>query len=102
VTYAGQPSFRLASTPGDQKATIMNVVNELYASGSTNGGEGIIQAYRIAQENFITDGAIRVILATDGDFNVGVTNQGDLLRLIEEKRKGGRLSHGFGFLAWII
>jgi Ca-activated chloride channel family protein len=97
VTYAGQPSFRLASTPGDQKATIMNVVNELYASGSTNGGEGIIQAYRIAQENFITDGANRVILATDGDFNVGVTNQGDLLRLIEEKRKGGVYLTVLGF-----
>jgi len=97
VTYAGQAGLRLASTPGNQKATILNVVNELYASGCTNGGEGIVQAYRIAQENFITDGVNRVILATDGDFNVGVTNQGDLLRLIEEKRKSGVYLTVLGF-----
>jgi Ca-activated chloride channel family protein len=97
VTYAGQARLHLASTPGNQKATIMNVVNVLYASGCTNGGEGIIQAYRIAQENFITDGVNRVILATDGDFNVGVTNQGDLLRLIEEKRKSGVYLTVLGF-----
>jgi Ca-activated chloride channel family protein len=97
VTYAGQAGLRLESTPGNQKATILNVVNGLYASGCTNGGEGIIQAYRIAQENFIADGANRVILATDGDFNVGVTNQGDLLRLIEEKRKSGVYLTVLGF-----
>ncbi len=97
VTYAGEAGLWLASTPGNQKTTILGVVNGLYASGSTNGGEGIIQAYRIAQENFITDGVNRVILATDGDFNVGVTNQGDLLRLIEEKRKSGVYLTVLGF-----
>jgi len=97
VVYAGDAGLRLPATPGDQKLKIMRAVNGLSANGSTNGGEGIVQAYRVAQESFIKDGVNRVILATDGDFNVGVTNQGDLLRLIEEKRKSGVYLTVLGF-----
>ena len=64
-------------------------LENLQAGGSTNGAEGIELAYKMAADNFIKGGVNRVILATDGDFNVGVTNQGDLIRLIEEKAKSG-------------
>jgi Ca-activated chloride channel homolog len=97
VVYAGDAGLRLPPTPGDRKETILRAVNGLSASGSTNGGEGIVQAYRVAQESFIEHGVNRVILATDGDFNVGVTNQGDLLRLIEDKRKSGVYLTVLGF-----
>nr|MBA3438723.1 DUF3520 domain-containing protein [Pyrinomonadaceae bacterium] len=70
---------------------------QLQAGGSTNGGEGIMLAYRVAQQNFIKNGTNRVILATDGDFNVGVTNQSDLVRLIEEKRRSGVFLTVLGF-----
>jgi Ca-activated chloride channel family protein len=89
VTYAGTAGLALDTTPGSNKTAINRVLDRLHASGSTNGGEGIVQAYRIASQNFIKGGLNRVILGTDGDFNVGVTNEGDLVRLIEEKRKSG-------------
>src|SRR5213075_3092834 len=79
----------LPSTTGDHKEQILEALENLQAGGSTNGAEGIQLAYKIAADNFIKDGVNRVILATDGDFNVGVTNQGDLIRLIEEKAKSG-------------
>jgi Ca-activated chloride channel family protein len=97
VTYAGEAGLRLPSTPGDRKQKILGVVNSLSAHGSTNGGEGIVQAYRIALENYIENGVNRVVLATDGDFNVGVTNQGDLLRLVEAKRMSGVYLTVLGF-----
>jgi len=87
----------LPSTPGNQQETILAALDRLHAAGSTNGGEGIVLAYRLAQENFIKGGANRVILGTDGDFNVGVTNRGDLVRLIEEKRKTGVFLSVLGF-----
>jgi Ca-activated chloride channel family protein len=87
VTYAGYAGLALASTPGDRKGTILAALHALHPSGSTNGGEGIVMAYRMAAENFIDGGVNRVILGTDGDFNVGVTSEGDLVRLIEEMRK---------------
>jgi Ca-activated chloride channel homolog len=89
VAYAGSAGLVLPSTPGSRKDTIHNAIDRLRAGGSTNGGEGIALAYRIAETSFIPGGINRVILGTDGDFNVGVTNQGDLVRLIEEKRKSG-------------
>jgi Ca-activated chloride channel family protein len=89
VAYAGSAGLVLPSTPGSRKDTIHNAIDRLRAGGSTNGGEGITLAYSVAENSFIPDGINRVILGTDGDFNVGVTNQGDLVRLIEEKRKGG-------------
>ena len=89
VVYAGASGLVLPSTPGDQKATVHRAIAELEAGGSTNGGEGITLAYRIAKEHFIKGGVNRVVLATDGDFNVGVTSQDELVRLIEEQRASG-------------
>lgn len=89
VVYAGEAGLWLPATPGDEKSKIITAINRLNAEGSTNGGEGIVQAYRVAQQNFIRGGVNRVILATDGDFNVGLTSEADLLRLIEDKRKTG-------------
>ena len=102
VVYAGASGLALASTPGDRKQEIMAALDRLEAGGSTNGGEGIQLAYRVAQENFIQNGSNRVILASDGDFNVGVTSESDLVTLIEEKRQGGVflsvLGYGMGNL----
>src|SRR5205085_256331 len=82
VTYAGTSGLVLPSTPGDRKGEIVAAVDRLQAGGSTNGGEGIQLAYRVAQENFIRGGTNRVILSTDGDFNVGMTSDEALVRLI--------------------
>jgi len=87
VIYAGGSGLALPSTNGDRKETILAALEDLKAGGSTNGAEGIELAYKVAADNFIKGGVNRVILATDGDFNIGVTNQGDLIRLIEEKAK---------------
>src|SRR5205823_5763885 len=89
VVYAGASGLALASTTGDHKEQILSAIDSLQPGGSTNGAEGIELAYKIAADNFVKGGVNRVILATDGDFNVGVTNQGDLIRLIEEKAKTG-------------
>jgi Ca-activated chloride channel family protein len=89
VVYAGSSGLVLPATSGERKGEIISAIDRLDAGGSTNGGEGIQLAYKIAQENFIKGGVNRVILATDGDFNVGVTSEGDLVRLIEEKRQSG-------------
>src|SRR5687767_120524 len=89
VVYAGASGLVLPSTPGDQKTTVHRAIAELEAGGSTNGGAGIRLAYRIAREHFIKGGVNRVVLATDGDFNVGVTSQDQLVRLIEEERASG-------------
>jgi Ca-activated chloride channel family protein len=89
VVYAGSSGMVLPSTTGDHKEQILDALENLQAGGSTNGAEGIQLAYSVAQKNFIKGGINRVILATDGDFNVGVTSQGDLIRLIQEKAKAG-------------
>jgi Ca-activated chloride channel family protein len=89
VVYAGGSGLALKSTPGNEKEKIVRALEELNAGGSTNGAEGIELAYKVAADNFIKGGVNRVILATDGDFNIGVTNQGDLIRLIEAKAKSG-------------
>jgi Ca-activated chloride channel family protein len=89
VTYAGTTGVALPATHGDHAAEIQNAISSLYAGGSTNGGAGIQLAYQIAAENFVKGGINRVILATDGDFNVGITSMDDLTRLIEEKRATG-------------
>jgi len=89
VVYAGASGLALPSTPGSEKARIREELASLAAGGSTNGAEGIVLAYQQAQDHFIKGGINRVILATDGDFNVGVTSEGELVRLIEEKRKTG-------------
>ena len=89
VVYAGASGLVLPSTPGGRKAEIQKAIADLQPGGSTNGAAGIQLAYDIASQAFLKEGINRVILATDGDFNVGVTSQGELIRLIEEKREKG-------------
>lgn len=89
VTYAGSAGVVLDATPGHEKQKIKQAIESLSAGGSTAGAEGIITAYEIAQANFIEGGNNRVILATDGDFNVGVSSQEELVSLIESKRDLG-------------
>jgi len=97
VVYAGAAGLVLPSTPGDQKDTILAAIEALEAGGSTAGGEGIILAYKIASENHIDGGNNRVILATDGDFNVGASSDAAMVRLIEEKREQGTFLTVLGF-----
>ncbi|HEY0172305.1 MAG TPA: VWA domain-containing protein [Pyrinomonadaceae bacterium] len=97
VVYAGASGLALPSTTGDRRDEIISAVERLKAGGSTNGGSGIQLAYRVAEENFIRGGTNRVILATDGDFNVGVTGDEQLVALIEEKRRGGVFLSVLGF-----
>lgn len=87
VTYAGYSSVALMPTKGTDKKTIMDTVNSLSSSGGTNGEGGIKKAYELARATFIDGGVNRVILCTDGDFNVGVTDHGELVKMIEEQRK---------------
>ena len=87
VVYAGASGLVLPSTKATEKVEIFEALNKLNAGGSTNGGAGIELAYKTAQEHFIKGGINRVILATDGDFNVGTTSRGSMTRLIEEKAK---------------
>ncbi len=89
VVYAGAAGMVLPPTTGDEKQTIIDALEKLNAGGSTAGGAGIELAYKLAQENFIKGGNNRVILATDGDFNVGSSSNTDMQTLIEEKRKSG-------------
>lgn len=89
VVYAGSAGVVLPSTSAGNKTQIINALDELQAGGSTAGGQGIELAYKLAQENFIKGGNNRVVLATDGDFNVGVSSREGLETLIEEKRKTG-------------
>jgi Ca-activated chloride channel homolog len=89
VVYAGNAGLVLPSTAGDQKITIKSAIDKLQAGGSTAGGEGIKLAYKVAKEQFIKNGNNRVILCTDGDFNVGVSSDDGLIRLVEEERKSG-------------
>ncbi|GLB52571.1 hypothetical protein NBRC110019_16110 [Neptunitalea chrysea] len=97
VVYAGAAGVVLPSTSCDDKETIIDAINKLDAGGSTAGGEGIQLAYKIAQENFIKGGNNRIILATDGDFNIGTSSNAELVRLIEEKRKSGVFLSVLGF-----
>jgi Ca-activated chloride channel homolog len=89
VVYAGASGLVLPATPGNLRERIHEAIAGLEAGGSTNGASGIQLAYNVAANNYIKGGINRVILATDGDFNVGVTSQGDLIRLIEKERERG-------------
>ncbi|TSJ44630.1 VWA domain-containing protein [Mucilaginibacter corticis] len=89
VVYAGEVGVKLESTPGDQKDKIKQVIDQLGAGGSTAGGAGLMMAYEVAQKNFIKKGNNRIILSTDGDFNVGASSDKDMEQLIEEERKTG-------------
>jgi len=89
VVYAGAAGEVLPSTAASQKQTIRQALTQLSAGGSTAGGEGIQLAYSIAEKNLLTSGNNRVILCTDGDFNIGASSDAEMVRLIEEKRKSG-------------
>jgi Ca-activated chloride channel family protein len=97
VTYAGNAGLALPSTSGAEKDTIRNAIFRLEPGGSTNGAAGIQLAYDIAEKQKIKNGINRVILATDGDFNVGTTDQGSLTRLIEQERERGVALTVLGF-----
>ncbi|PZP44973.1 MAG: VWA domain-containing protein, partial [Pseudopedobacter saltans] len=97
VTYAGNAGLVLPATSGAKKDTILHAIDKLSAGGSTAGAVGIELAYKIAKEQFIADGNNRVILATDGDFNVGVSSDSDLETLISEKRKSNIFLTCLGF-----
>ncbi|MDP6504890.1 MAG: VWA domain-containing protein, partial [Planctomycetota bacterium] len=99
VVYAGSSGLVLPSTYCDSESSgqVLGSLERLKSGGSTNGGAGIQLAYDVATKNFIKGGINRVILATDGDFNVGVTNRGDLIRLIEEKAKSKVFLSVLGF-----
>ena len=97
VTYAGNAGIALPPTPASQKQRILAVIDTLGAGGSTAGAEGIRQAYALAKRNFDPHGVNRVILATDGDFNVGITNREELKGYVERERKGGVFLSVLGF-----
>lgn len=97
VVYAGAAGVVLPATTGDKKTTINNAIDNLQAGGSTAGGAGIKLAYKIAQENFMKGGNNRVMLATDGDFNVGASSDDDMEKLIEKERESGISLSVLGF-----
>ncbi len=97
VVYAGAAGKVLDSTPGNKKKTILDALERLNAGGSTAGGEGLKLAYKIAGENFIKGGNNRIILATDGDFNVGVSSTSEMERLVEKERENGVFMTVLGF-----
>jgi Ca-activated chloride channel homolog len=97
VVYAGAAGLVLSSTPGDRKEVIMSAIDRLEAGGSTAGGAGLKLAYREAEKNFIKGGNNRIILATDGDFNVGESSNGGMERLVEERRNMGVFITVLGF-----
>ena len=97
VVYAGAAGLVLEPTNGKNKPKILDALDNLQSGGSTAGGAGIELAYKVAQDNFMKDGNNRIILATDGDFNVGTSNVKDLISLIEEKRKSGVYLSTLGF-----
>ncbi|MCB1041931.1 MAG: von Willebrand factor type A domain-containing protein [Acidobacteria bacterium] len=97
VVYAGSSGVVLQPTRGSAKTDILACLDRLQAGGSTNGGEGIEAAYALAQSAFIEGGINRVVLATDGDFNVGMTSESELLKLIEAKAKTGVFLTVLGF-----
>jgi Ca-activated chloride channel family protein len=97
VVYAGAAGLVLPPTRGDDSSSILEALGRLEAGGSTNGAGGLLLAYGTAATHFIKGGVNRVILATDGDFNVGVTSQGELIRLVEERRRSGIALSVLGF-----
>ncbi|HEX2188127.1 MAG TPA: von Willebrand factor type A domain-containing protein [Longimicrobiaceae bacterium] len=97
VVYAGAAGLVLPSTPGSERGRILDALERLEAGGSTAGGAGLRLAYEVARENQVRGGNNRVILATDGDFNVGVSSDAEMIRLVEEKRRQGTFLTVLGF-----
>ena len=97
VVYAGSAGLVLPPTSGEHQDEILAALDRLEAGGSTNGGDGIRLAYAMAKQAFVKDGVNRVILATDGDFNVGIVDQKELVQLIEHERESGVFLSVLGF-----
>ncbi len=97
VTYAGSSGIALPSTSARQKHTLISAIESLRSGGSTNGASGIVTAYQLARQNFIEHGVNRVILCTDGDFNVGVTDASSLVELIQKEAQSGVYLSVLGF-----
>ncbi len=97
VTYAGYAGVALSPTPVSNKQTIISVIDQLGAGGGTAGGEGIRSAYNLARQNLKEGGVNRVILASDGDFNVGITDPEQLKQFVSEQREGGVTLSVLGF-----
>lgn len=97
VVYAGSAGLVLAPTPGDRHAEILAALDRLQAGGSTNGGDGIRLAYSVARQAFIEGGSNRILLATDGDFNVGTVERGTLETLVADQRRSGIALSTLGF-----
>jgi Ca-activated chloride channel family protein len=97
VTYAGNERVVLEGTSGNKKEIILNAINDLSSGGSTNGEAGIVKAYEIAEANFKADGNNRIIIASDGDLNVGIRDPEQLEKLVEDKRKSGVFLSVLGF-----
>nr|WP_230436521.1 VWA domain-containing protein [Xanthomonas melonis] len=97
VTYAGSTAVVLPPTPGDQQARIVEAIDSLQSGGGTAGASGIELAYRAAQQSYLRDGINRILLATDGDFNVGVTDFDALKGMVAEKRRSGVALSTLGF-----
>jgi len=97
VVYAGNAGLVLPSTSGADKATILEAIDRLEAGGSTAGGAGIKLAYDVARDNYLPEGNNRLILATDGDFNVGVSSDAEMIRLVETRREEGTFLTVLGF-----
>ncbi len=97
VVYAGAAGVVLEPTGGNRKEEILQAIDRLSAGGSTAGGQGLILAYKLASENYVKEGNNRIILATDGDFNVGISSNAEMERLIEKKRDEGIFITVLGF-----
>jgi len=97
VVYAGAAGLVLPSTPGSDRARILEAIDRLEAGGSTAGGAGVRLAYDVARENFLDGGNNRIILATDDDFNVGVSSDAEMIRLVEQRREEGTFLTVLGF-----
>ncbi|MBS4014520.1 MAG: von Willebrand factor type A domain-containing protein [Bacteroidetes bacterium] len=97
VVYASRTEILLESTPASNKQKILNAINGLQAGGSTAGGQALRMAYDVAEKNFIKGGNNRIIMATDGDFNVGESSNASMERLVEDKRKSGVFITVLGF-----
>jgi Ca-activated chloride channel family protein len=100
VTYAGSSGIALEPTKVADKDRILSVIDNLEAGGSTAGADGLAEAYRLAERSYIKDGVNRIMLATDGDFNVGPSSDEEMKKLVEAKRKSGIFLSVFGFGSW--
>jgi Ca-activated chloride channel family protein len=100
VTYAGNSGVALEPTKVADKDRILSVIDNLEAGGSTAGADGLAEAYRLAERSYVKDGVNRIMLATDGDFNVGPSSDEEMKKLVEAKRKSGIFLSVFGFGSW--